>query len=50
MPLRCRHSIGSPMQNDLNQEQISSKTDYQNETPMTVNSHLRLLPQSTKQL
>ena len=36
MPLRYRDSIGSPIQDEFYQEQISIKNDHQNETTMTV--------------
>ena len=36
MPLRYRQSISSPIQDEFYQKQMSSKSNHQNETPMTV--------------
>ena len=36
MPLRYRHSVGSLIQDEFYQDQMSIKNDHQNETPMTV--------------
>ena len=48
MPLRCRHSIGSPIPDEFYQEQMSIKNDQQNETPVTVEFVSKISPTVNK--
>ena len=44
MPLRYRHSIGSPIPDEFYQEQMSIKNDQQNKTPVTVELVSKISP------
>ena len=48
IPLRYRHSIGSPIPDEFYQEQMSVKNDQQNEAPVTVEFVSKISPTINK--